>query len=43
MLFADIFAVLNNLSYIVTPEKPKHFPKTGTLEAIKGYNINQET
>ncbi len=29
--------------YLVTPEKPKHHPKTGTLEAIKGYNINQET
>jgi len=29
--------------YIVTPEKPKHLPKIGALEAIKGYNINQET
>jgi hypothetical protein len=27
--------------YIVLPEKPNHTPKTGTLEAIKGYNFNQ--
>ena len=32
-----------NFVYIVTPEKPKHFPKIGTLEAIKGYSNNQET
>ena len=29
--------------YVVIPEKPKHLPKIGTLEAIKGYNITQET
>jgi len=31
------------LQYLVTPEKPKHLAKIGTLEAIEGYNINQET
>jgi hypothetical protein len=30
-------------AYIVNTEKPKHLPKIGTLEAIKGYNNNQET
>jgi len=29
------------MKYLVTPEKPKTFPETGTLEAIKGYNFNQ--
>jgi len=38
--------LINNASpkskiYIVTPEKPKHLPKIGTLEVIKGYNNNQ--
>ena len=27
--------------YLVTPEKPKHSPKTGTLKAIKWYNNDQ--
>jgi hypothetical protein len=27
--------------YLVNPEKPKHSPKIGTLEALKGYNNNQ--
>ena len=26
---------------LVTPEKLKNPPKTGTLEAISGYNFNQ--
>lgn len=29
--------------YLVILEKPKYFPEIGTLEAIKRYNINQET
>ena len=32
---------LEDVSYIVTPEKPKNTPIEGTLEAIRGYNINQ--
>ena len=31
----------NKLWYLVTPEKLKHSPKIGTLEAIKGYNNNR--
>jgi len=30
-----------DISIVVTPEKPKHSPKTGTLKAIKWYNNDQ--
>jgi hypothetical protein len=31
----------DEVEYLVTPEKPKHSPETGTLEAIKRYNNDQ--
>jgi len=41
--FSDIKKHAWSIFYLVTPEKPKHLPKIGTLEVIKGYNNNQET